>query len=256
MKSRLRRSLFFAARLALARLGNGLALALTTSFVALFLSNAANAAPSTLIVGSNIEFSNGQAPASATKPWIEMTVSDSAPGKVVFKLTALNLTASENVSEFDFNLDPALSADLGDLTFANLTKTGSFDVPTIGQGVDSFKADGDGDYDINLSFTTGGNVAETFTNGDSVQYTISGDGISASSFDFLSHPDGGQGPFTTAAHIQNTTGAGSGGSGLVADSTGGTIQLQNVPEPSSCLLAGLGLIGMLVWRTRRMATNV
>jgi hypothetical protein len=134
-----------------------------------------------------------------------------------------------------------------------LIKIGSFDDPTISQGVNGFKADGDGEYDINLSFTTGGNTNKTFTGGDSLQYTISGSGISASSFDFLSHPAGGHGPFITAAHIQNTTGAGSGGSGWVADSVGGTIHLQDVPEPSSFLLVGLGVVGILAWSSRRTA---
>jgi hypothetical protein len=213
MKSRLRRSLFFAARLALARLSDGLATAFMASAATLLLSNAAHAAPSTLIVGSDIEFSNGQAPASATTPWIQMTISDSSPGTAIFKLTAPNLTGSESVDEFDFNLDPALSGDLGTLSFTSLIKTGSFDDPTISQGVNSFKADGDGLYDIKLSFTTGGNVNKIFTNGDSLQFTISGAGISASSFDFMSAPSGDHGPFITAAHIQNTTGVGHGGSG-------------------------------------------
>jgi hypothetical protein len=253
MKSKLGSSLSKAARLTWARLSNGLAVGSIATAALMFLSSAAHASPSTLIVGSDIEFSDGQAPASTLKPWIQMTISDSSPGTVIFKLTAPHLTGSENVSEFDFNLDPALSSDVGHLTFTSLIKTGSFDDPTISQGVNGFKADGDGEYDINLSFTTGGNTNKTFTGGDSLQYTISGSGISASSFDFLSHPAGGHGPFITAAHIQNTTGAGSGGSGWVADSVGGTIHLQDVPEPSSFLLAGLGVVGILAWRSRRTA---
>jgi hypothetical protein len=206
---------------------------------------------STLTVGSDIEFSNGQAPASATKPWIQMAITDVSPGVVQFVLSAPHLTGSENISEFDFNLDPALAADLGHLTFSNLIKTGSFDTPTINQMEDGFKADGDGFYDVQMLFTTGGNTNKTFTASDNLQYTVSGAGISASSFNFLSAPGGGHGPFVTAAHIQNTTGAGSGGSGWVADSNSGNIQLTNVPEPSTIVMAGLGAIAVVSLRLRR-----
>ncbi len=216
------------------------------------LPGAARASTGTLSVGSDIEFSNGQAPASATKPWILMTITDTVPNSVTFKLTALNLTGSENIDVFDFNLDPALAADLGNLAFSSLIKTGAFDTPTISQGVNAFKADGDGDYDIQLSFTTGGNTNKTFTQGDSIQYTITGAGISASSFNFLSNPDGGHGPFTTAAHIQNTTGAGNGGSGWIADTSGGSFHLIEVPEPSSIALAFFAMACSVgIWRRRK-----
>jgi hypothetical protein len=191
-------------------------------------------------IGSNIEFSGGQAPASATTPWIQVVIDDhGSTGSVTFTLTAPNLTGSENVSELDVNLDPALSADLGHLAFTGLVKGGSFDTPTISQMEDGFKADGDGLYDIQFGFTVGGNTSKTFTNGDSLQYTITGTGLTATSFDFLSTPDGGHGPFTMAAHIQNTTGPGSGGSGWIADSTGGT--LTPVPEPATFVLFGSAL---------------
>ncbi len=219
--------------------------------VAMLFPSIASATSQTLTIGSDIEFSGGQAPVSPLHPWIQMTITDNGPNSVVFQLTAPHLTGSENISEFDFNLDPALSMDLGSLVFSSIVKSGSFDTPTIHQGVNAFKADGDGDYDIQFSFTTGGNVSKTFTNGDVLQYAITGNSISAESFDFLSNPDGGHGPFVTAAHIQNTTGAGSGGSGWVADTTGGTIVITNVPEPSSILLGALGLIAGVVPCCRR-----
>jgi hypothetical protein len=221
--------------------------------VAAFLLPAvASAAPQTLSVGSDIEFSNGQAPASAIHPWVLLTIADNGPNSVLLKLTAPHLTASENISEFDFNIDPALTMDLDHLIFSNLVKGGSFDTPTISQGEDGFKADGDGKYDIQFLFTVGGNVSKTFTTGDSLQYTITGAGISASSFDFISTPAGGHGPFITAAHVQNTTGVGNGGSGWVADTTGGNITTQTVPEPSSVALFALGSVGMVVWGRQRI----
>src|SRR5437588_10958063 len=80
MKSKLQTSLTTSAGLLSARLTCGLAFGCL--FTALSsLSSEVHAAPSTLVVGSDIEFSGGQSPASDTKPWIEMTISDITPGK-------------------------------------------------------------------------------------------------------------------------------------------------------------------------------
>ena len=156
--------------------------------IAMLFPAAASATSQTLTIGSDIEFSGGQAPASPLHPWIQMTINDNGPNSVIFQLTAPHLTGNENISEFYFNLDPALSMDLGSLVFSNTVQGGSFTLPTISQQENGFKADGDGRYDNHLSFATGGNVNSTFTSGDSLQYTITGSGISAASFDFLIRP--------------------------------------------------------------------
>jgi len=191
----------------------------------------------TLTLSAVSEFSGGQEPFSGTPPWIVVSFDDhGGTGSVDFTLTAPNLTSTENVEQLYINLDPALIGNLP-LTFGGLVKGGSFDTPTISQGDNAFKADGDGEYDILLSFTPGGNTSKTFTIGDSLQYTITGAGLTANSFAFLSNPAGGHGPFYFAAHSQNTTGAGSGGSGWVTGpaTTGGAI-----PEPAAATLALLG----------------
>ena len=121
----------------------------------------------------------------------------------------------------------------------------SHEFEEISQGVDAFKADGDGFYDILLSFSSGGNVNKTFTQGDILEYTISAPGLTATSFDFLSAPAGGHGPFHLAAHIQNTGGGED--SGWVTDSTGGSLI---VPEPTSATLALLAMSMLLVALSR------
>jgi len=203
-----------------------------------------------LSYGADLEFSGGQAPSGST-PWITITLNDhGSTGSVDFTLSAANLVSSENVSELDLNIVPSLNGDLP-LSFTGLVKTGSFTTPGISQGNDSFKADGDGFYDLQLSFAVGGTLATTFSNGDTLKYTITGTGLTALSFQTLSTPAGGHGPYVMAAHIQNTTGAGAGGSGWVTDSTGGTVN-NNVPEPTGIVTASIGAaLGLLGFRRFR-----
>lgn len=185
---------------------------------------------SALTFNLNTEFSGGQAPAGPP-PWLTATFTDGAPNHVTLTLSASGLTNSENASEWDFNVTDSF---VGNLTFGSETKSGTFDTPTISQGLNAFKADGDGDYDISFGFTTGGVTTKVFGAGEIDTWDISAIGLTANDFNHLSAPDGGHGPFFSAAHVQNTTGAGSGGSGWIAP----------IPEPSATLLVPVG--GILV----------
>jgi hypothetical protein len=183
------------------------------------------------------EFSGGQAPAGPP-PWLTATFTQNGANHVTLTLSAAGLTNSENASEWDFNVTDAF---VGNLIFGSEIKSGTFDTPTISQGLNAFKADGDGDYDISFGFTTGGVANKVFGAGETDTWDISATGLTANDFNQLSAPDGGHGPFFTAAHVQNTTGAGSGGSGWISPS---------VPEPSATLLVPLGGILGFVLRFR------
>lgn len=179
---------------------------------------------------------SGTPPEEATPPpWIKAIFDDDIlAGAVTLTLTATNLGDTEFVGTWYFNLDPAL--DPKELVFLDPIKTGSFDDPTISTGINMFKADGDGFYDILFSFETAdGAMDHRFNAGDAAVYTISSntDPLTANSFNFISHPDGGQGEYPTAAHIQGINGT----SGWVT-----------VPEPSSITL--LALAGMAIFRRR------
>ena len=96
-----------------------------------------------------------------------------------------------------------------------------------------------------FGFTTGGNASKVFNVGDTLSFvmTSSVSGLDASDFDVLSLDAGGHGPFFTAAHVQNTTGVGTGGSGWIAPGT------PAVPDAgSTAMLLGAALTGLAVVR--------
>ena len=213
---------------------------------ALFLAPTAQAL--TLSFGLDIEFSGPGAgispPSSGTTPWVTATFDDSFGGPNTVRLTmaAPNLTGGEggeNIALFHFNFDPVL--DPTALSFS------AFDVgassPSVGTGVDSFMADGDGNFDIQFNFPPPpGNNAARFTEGEVVIFDITyTSAIDANSFNFFSAADGGgQGSFLAAAQIQRT--------GTTGDDSG---WIGAVPEPGTALLLGMGLLGLGAWRPRR-----
>lgn len=192
----------------------------------------------------NIEFSGATAP-SGSAPWVVVTIDDfNLTGSVDLTITAPGLTGSESLERLYLNLDPAYDPD--DLVFSAATQNRAFDTPTIGTALDGFMADGDGIYDILLTFASGG-PPDTFVTGDSLEYTISGIGtLDALAFFHFSTPGGGNGPFTSAAHVQNTGGGEE--SGWITDGTNGST---DIPEPSSAILLLIGAAGALGYRFRR-----
>ena len=95
----------------------------------------------------DFEFSGATAPCGST-PWLNATFDDhGSSGVVDLTLTALNLVDDEFVSGWYFNMDPEQSWSLPFTSFL-LTDTNTGAVPTISFGEDSFKADGDGYFDI------------------------------------------------------------------------------------------------------------
>lgn len=154
------------------------------------------------------EFSGGTPPEGTVPPaWLTVTLDDGVDvtdGLVTLTLAATNLTGSEKVKEWCLNLDPFFNPT--NLLFHNAVKTGTFNEPTISTGTDAFRSAGDGYYDIEFAFDHTGNASQNFGSGDSIQYTVSlssGGTLSAASFDFLSSPASGQGPYHTAAHVQS-----------------------------------------------------
>ncbi|MHC4844081.1 MAG: PEP-CTERM sorting domain-containing protein, partial [Planctomycetota bacterium] len=151
-------------------------------------------------------------------------------------ISAPGLAANpEKVAGLYFNLDSAL--DPTQLLFSSSTKTGQFDDPVISLGVDSFKADGDGFFDILFDFDKDG-WKRAFNGGDVLEYTITLASLTADSFRFLSSPDGDPGEYIVAAHLLSLGAAGD--SAWIS-----TIGVDPIPEPATLFLLGFGSIVLM-----------
>jgi hypothetical protein len=155
-------------------------------------------------------------------------------GSVDLKITTPGLTVNEKIWAIYLNLDPDL--DPTQLLFTDLIKTGLFLDPKVSKGIDKFKADGDGYYDILIEFDQDG-ADFAYNGGETVEYTVSLTGLTASSFDFVSAPDGGEGEYNIAAHLQNL--------GTSGDSAWAT-----TPEPATLFLLAAGAAAVLRRRSR------
>jgi hypothetical protein len=184
-------------------------------------------------------------PPQGSSPWISVTFTDLGTNSVRADFTATDLTGSEFVSEWFFNLDPTLDPSL--LTFAPITPvTGAFALPTVFAGVDAYKANGGGFYDFKLVFATSGGSSNRFTAGDVLSYQLSHNTgiIDAMSFDFDDvDPIGVLN--RSAAHVQ----------GIGPESLD-SAWIAELPEPSTALHAMI-VIGAwaLGWRHRKHAKS-
>lgn len=153
----------------------------------------------------------------------------------------------DGVGTFGWGFNFNASKNLGALVFTSVSGN---DADVIQTGIDAFKADGDGLFDILFQWKPSPSSRFRVGN-DSTVYNITGiAGLSIADFNFLSaDTDGNHTHWTSAAHVQGI--GPNGDSGWI----GGIGECQDcgkVPEPASLSLLGLGLIGMATVRRRRI----
>jgi hypothetical protein len=197
----------------------------------------------TISLNAAIEFSGGTAPVGP-HPWLTATLDDlGGQGTVDLTFANTNLTDNEFVSGLYLNLDPALTP--GNLIFNQIGKIGTFTDPVIGKGINAFKADGDGNYDILFSFATAEGAEMRFGAGDSITFQITNiPSLTAQSFSWPSDSNQPQKQYYMAAHVQSI--GPDSGSGWVA-----ATDISTVPEPSSFVLIIVGLLGLAVLSRRQ-----
>jgi hypothetical protein len=151
------------------------------------------------------------------------------------------LTGQEFVGEWYFNFSPV--GNLSDLSFARITSPNP-GTTTVSTSLNGFSAGGGGQYDILFDFPE--SISDgRFTSGLTSSYIISSVAtLNSAMFDFLSSPQGGNGTFITAAHVQ-AIGPNASDSSFIA-----------VPEPSTYLIMGsllLAVGALSYWRKRARA---
>jgi hypothetical protein len=192
---------------------------------------------------------SGTAPAGSP-PWVQASLLDLSPGTVSLTITNTGLSSAEKTTELYLNLDPSLSPTA--LHFSVVGGTAGVTAPAPSTGTDSFKADGDGKYDILFQF--GQTPVTAFSSGDYIQYSITGiPGLTSADFAHLSTAAGGHGPFYAAVHVQGIASTGVNDQGTFSGWASPTdLQyITNVPEPSA---ANLLITAGLLLATRRKTT--
>lgn len=215
------------------------------ALASIFSAIISEAKAETFIFPLDYEITSDGAEPQGPMPWVTATFIDVSPDNVQLTMSASNLTGTEFITKWFFNS----GIDATGLTFTpDSGNSLAISTPTINTGLNAYKADGDGYFDIRFDFQTSAGTGR-FTSGETVIYNIGGSSLSASSFNFISAPDGaGTGLYYSAAKVQGINGNDN-TSGWIANTT-------VVPEPISSILFLSGGATLAVRRYLRRGKKI
>jgi hypothetical protein len=207
------------------------------------VSMVGQASAATNVFEYEVEFSGGTAP-QGTSPWLTATFDDNTgnANSVLLTMSAGNLEGTEFVNDWYFNFDAALDPTF--LTF-NFVSGTAFAADNELTGINSFQANGDGNYDILFDYTES-TTGDRFTSGETATYEITYTlgAIAVTSFDFFSYEVGGQGSYLAAAKVQGINGD---------DDLSGFVGVVPEPVSSTLFLVGAATLGFRRFRKMRKA---
>lgn len=191
---------------------------------------------------------NGYSP-SGSSPWPTATFVDLAPNTVELTMTN-NLVSNEFIDGVNgkgkysnggwfFNVNP------DKLSVLSINYVSGSEAAQTLKG--SYQANGDGFYNIVFAWKkfSGGNTAV-------YDFTVSEGSLTATDFNFLSSPGSGSqaGPFYSAAKVQGIVDPNN-SSNTVSGWVAATADPNPVPEPSTIMLLGSGLVSLGLWGRRK-----
>ncbi len=135
-------------------------------------------------------------------PWMTVTFADSGANQVTMTIQNNFAAGSQFISNFFFNVDPAIAA----MSITNQSGQAPETIHPYSQGAYGNPAFGN-QYDVQFSFETANNP-NRFIGGESSVFLLSGVGLDENSFSFTT-PSNNGGPQYMAAHLQGISGGGS-----------------------------------------------